>query len=399
MIKFVTNKTLALFLNLLTTLLLVNILSTENFGYYNLALSVSIVLTSILSLGLSRNAYYDTDLMHANTFMMTILIIMLKLVILLLIIIILLLFFNAEKLSPVIIALACLLCLCKIFEVAEYGLEKKSEFNFIKSVTLQNSILYTVLKTTAILWTHNWIVVFILLCLQSLTSNLRYLFRMSQEGIESITLGQLKSLLQYSKIAVPYYAALICTATYSRVDLLILNYYHNATDVGVYSITTRFPEIITTASIFVTTFNFPKFIDQSFADNAHQKVHFTSYLKVQFKTVMVFILISTCSLLFLDVIFEILKPGFMINYHVYLLYSLACLCWALMAGSTRFLIFLKFSKTVMVIHLVGLLVSFASGLLLIPIYGVTGAVITTFCAYFTSCIMLELKIAHFYYTR
>ena len=291
MIKFLFNsfvwKTINILSSLITGILLARLLSVDDRGQYAIFISIISIYTIILNFGIPESLVYllQKNKIRQNEFILLGLIIPSILAIVFFVLYFILYQFGVNLLYIELNSLNFLIFSCLIlcsFNVLLRHLILKENlikiFNFLSSIeTVLNLLLFLILYLFNLFNLINVILVFTFSVFISFTIHIvvnRSRLVKLMKSSKDLKLTDLSKLI---RIAFPLFLLGLAGVFSSKLNLFILDFFHNSENVGYYSIAIIFPNLLMIIPALIAQLAYP--VSSSFNDPDKLKLYAIKILK------------------------------------------------------------------------------------------------------------------------
>ncbi|MDB4828652.1 flippase [Gammaproteobacteria bacterium] len=366
--------------NIFVGVFLARYLAPENFGVYTYVIAIVGIFSGVAKLGLDSVVVRELSISHLSKNKILGTAFRLKLVISLGIFFIYLAVVSLSNSIATIQFYISLVLFCNVFqsfEVVDFYFQAEVKNRMISIFKSLQVLIATLVKLIFVYFnaTLEWFLFLIIFdwFLLSLFYGASYLFDKNKLKVLCIFDSKIaKKLLSSSW---PVMLALISSMLYMRIDQLMIQHFLGYESLGMYSVATKFYEAWLMLPVILSISVMPLLstIGTSPSPNSHQKI--TIIYAIAFWASVIFAIIST---LFSETIILLL---FGISYSEAIIY-LEIVVWiapiaAIGSISTRHLIGIGKEKKVFYRTITGLIINIFLNLLMIPRFGLMGAIIST----------------------
>ena len=266
-----------------------------------------------------------------------------------------------------------------VLEVFEFHLHSKGKFQSLSKVKICIYLIGFIFKVIALFNLNSLLALFLIIAgEQALIMSFTCLLanREGSSNISGFSLGTAKRLLSRSKyLVLSGFAATI----YLKIDIIMLEYYVSAAQLGTYSLAAKLSEASMFIAIAICTVQGPSIIKAYRTNNDDfTKLTLNAFVKL---TMSAFVIILLTLLLAKPLILLIFGQEFQHSASVLgiTIFALPFLFYRQLIS--YLIIATDFTKFSLVSHLLGAGINLSLNLLLIPLYGIMGAAWATLFAY------------------
>lgn len=366
-------------------------LGPTDYGTLSLSTSIIAIITSVAMLGLKNiivkellegKGDDDSDIVYS-----AFLILMVSCISFLVLICITSLFIDNKKLS-VTLSLLSLILVFRPFDVLKDYYDSKVNS---KVYSIIDAIIFTVsslLKITVIYMDYGLYAIALLMVFEvSLSSIILFLYYKSREKpfYKFLGGGFTRRVISQSW---PLILSSLAWLIYTKMDQIMISYMMSIKSVGEYSIGTKFTEILQFIPSYIVISSVPLIVRKFKKEYSNYLMSYQLLYEVAILTsliISIFIFIFSAPLV--NTLFgaQYSNSIDVMKIHIF---SLIPISMALVSG--QFLVYENLQKILMFRHLIGVLTNFLLNLLLIPIYGLNGAAVSTLISLFISNYLFDI---------